>query len=65
MKKIILISVFCCFIGSTVVSQVWVNFTQATPEAPIITLTTSNNQQVAYTVEVCGMYKQDIIVANV
>jgi hypothetical protein len=41
-------------------AQSWVSFTNATPEAPIVNLTGSDNQSVSFTVEVCGMYKQDI-----
>ncbi|MEZ5195397.1 MAG: hypothetical protein R2764_03040 [Bacteroidales bacterium] len=60
MKKSILIAVLYCLFGSIVYTQEWVTFTKTTPEPPIINLVTSNNQQVAFNVEVCGMYKTDI-----
>nr|NQU93759.1 hypothetical protein [Bacteroidota bacterium] len=61
MKQSILISVFCCLFGSMLTAQTWVVFTKSVPEPPIIALTRSDNQQVDFTLEVCGMYKQDII----
>lgn len=60
MKKSILSILACFLLVSTAISQNWVNFTKTTPEAPIVNLTTSNNQSVSFTVEVCGMYNQDI-----
>ena len=60
MKKSILLSVLCCLFGSLIFAQDWVIFTQTNPEAPIINLTQSDNLQVEFTVEVCGMYKNDI-----
>ena len=60
MRKSILFSVLCCLFGSMVLAQDWVIFTQSNPEAPIINLTQSDNTQVEFTVEVCGMYKNDI-----
>jgi len=41
-------------------TQNWVSFTKSTPEAPIVNLTASDNQTVSFTVEVCGMYTQEI-----
>ncbi len=58
--KSILLLVFCCVFGSMVLAQDWVTFTKTEPQAPIIGLTTSNNQSVNFTVEVCGMYTQEI-----
>jgi len=60
MKKSILSIVACLLVGSIAMAQNWVNFTKTTPEAPIVNLTASDNQAVSFTVEVCGMYKQDI-----
>ncbi|OQX79496.1 MAG: hypothetical protein B6D64_04815 [Bacteroidetes bacterium 4484_276] len=60
MKKSILLSVFCCLFGSIVFAQDWVTFTKSNPEAPIINLTQSDNLQVEFTVEVCGMFKNDL-----
>jgi hypothetical protein len=60
MKKI-LISVLCCLVGGMVIAQEWVTFTKSTPESPIINLVQSNNQQVEFTAEVCGMFKQNIV----
>ena len=60
MKKSILLSVLCCLLGTVVYTQEWVTFTKTTPEPPIIGLVESNNQQVEFNVEVCGMYKTDI-----
>jgi len=64
MKRLVFPSVFCCLFGSMVLAQDWVNFTKTSPESPIVNLTCSDNQQVAFTVEVCGMYKQDITEGN-
>jgi len=41
-----------------IIAQEWVTFTKSTPEAPVINLIGSGNQQVVLTVEVCGMFKQ-------
>jgi hypothetical protein len=60
MKKSILSIVACFLLVSTAISQNWVSFTKTTPEAPIVNLTASDNQAVSFTVEVCGMYKQEI-----
>ena len=60
MKKSILSIVACLLVGSMAMAQSWVSFTKTTPEAPIVDLTASDNQSVSFTVEVCGMYKQDI-----
>jgi hypothetical protein len=65
MKKSILSIVACFLLVSTAISQNWVSFTKTTPEAPIVNLTGSNNQSVSFTVEVCGMYKQNITEGNV
>jgi len=64
MKKIILSIVACFLTVSIAISQNWVSFTKTTPEAPIVNLSTSNNQAVSFTVEFCGMYKQDITEGN-
>ena len=64
MKRLVFISVFCCLFGSMVLAQVWVNFTKTSPESPIFSLTSSSNQLVAFTVEVCGIYKQNITEGN-
>lgn len=37
---------------------------ESTPSQPIVNLATSNNQSVSFSVEFCGMYKNDIIVDN-
>ncbi len=60
MKKSILSIAACFLLVSMALSQSWVDFTKTTPEAPIINLTSSDNQVVSFTVEVCGMYTQDI-----
>lgn len=60
MKKQVLISVLCCLLGSMVLAQDWVSFTKSTPESPIFNLTRSDNQQVKFTLEVCGMFKNDL-----
>jgi hypothetical protein len=60
MKKSILLSFLCCILGSFVYTQDWVTFTKTTPEQPNIKIIGSNNQQVKFSVEVCGMYKTDI-----
>lgn len=60
MKKLFLSIVACFLVGNMAMAQSWVSFTNATPEAPIVNLTGSDNQSVSFTVEVCGMYKQDI-----
>lgn len=60
MRKSILLLALCCLFGSIGYTQQWVTFTKSTPEPPIINLIESNNQQVEFNVEVCGMYKNDI-----
>ena len=60
MKKIILSLALCCLFGSILPAQDWVMFTQSTPQSPIIDLIQSDNQQVEFTVEVCGMFKTDL-----
>ncbi len=45
-----------------VLAQDWVTFTKSNPEAPIINLIQSDNQQMEFTVEVCGMFKNDTTV---
>ncbi|MBI9037280.1 MAG: T9SS type A sorting domain-containing protein [Bacteroidales bacterium] len=60
MKKFFLSLILLCLFASLVQAQDWVRFTQANPEAPIITLIQSDNQQVEFTIEVCGMFKTDI-----
>lgn len=57
MKKSMLLSVLFFLIGIIIYSQEWVSFTKMTPESPIINLIGSDNQQVEFHVEVCGMYK--------
>ncbi|MCD6111845.1 MAG: hypothetical protein J7J86_01105 [Bacteroidales bacterium] len=64
MKKTILISALCLLFGSMVFAQNWVTFTKSTPEEPVINLTQSNNQEVSFTVEICGMYKNNITFEN-
>jgi hypothetical protein len=61
MKKSILLFAFCYLFSSIVYTQEWVPFTKAIPEEPIINLIESNNQQVEFSAEVCGMYKQNIV----
>ena len=61
MKQSPLLLVLCCLIGSIVSAQDWVTFTQANPQAPVINLILSNNLQVQYTVEVCGMFEENLI----
>lgn len=65
MKKSILSIVACFLMVSMAVSQSWVGFTKATPEAPIVNVTRSGNQSVKFTVEACGMYKQNITEAGI
>jgi hypothetical protein len=48
----ITIAMFC----STTMAQNWVGLTRNEPAQPEVTLTTSNNQQVSFTVELCGFY---------
>ena len=60
MKKSILSIVACFLMVSMAVGQSWVGFTKATPEAPIVNVTRSGNQSVKFTIEACGMYKQNI-----
>ncbi len=60
MKKTILLSILGCLFGSIVLAQDWVTFTKSNPEAPIIDLIQTTNQQVEFTVEVCGMFKNDL-----
>ncbi len=60
MKKIILLLLLYCLFGTIVYSQDWVTFTKSTPEQPIVELIESNNQQVEFNVEVCGMFRTDI-----
>jgi hypothetical protein len=60
MKKSILSIVAFFLMVSMALCQNWVSFTKTIPEAPIVNLTASNNQAVSFTVEVCGMFKQDI-----
>ncbi|MCK4677639.1 MAG: right-handed parallel beta-helix repeat-containing protein, partial [Bacteroidales bacterium] len=62
MNKIIIVSVLCFLLGGMLLAQDWVPFTKSDPEAPIINLTQSDNQQVEFTVEVCGMYQTDTVV---
>lgn len=59
MKRTILLTAFYCLFGSMATAQDWVSFTRSTPQAPVINLTQSSNQQVSFTVEVCGMFKND------
>jgi len=61
MKTLILSIVVCFMLGNIALAQSWESFTKTTPEVPIVNLTNSNNQSVSFTVEVCGMYKQDVM----
>lgn len=58
-KSILLFSLFFC--TGMVLAQDWISFTQPDPQSPIISLVQSDNTQVQFTVEVCGMFKTDII----
>jgi len=60
MKQKILSTVLCCLMVSMNFAQDWVTFTKSNPEPPIINLIQSNNQQVGFNVEVCGMFKNDL-----
>ncbi len=44
MKKLFLSIVACFLVGNMAMAQSWVSFTNATPEAPIVNLTGSDNQ---------------------
>lgn len=61
MKNKISIILLFCLAGKIIMAQEWVTFTKSTPESPIINLIQSNNQQVEFTAEVCGMFKQTLI----
>jgi len=60
MKTSPLLLVLSCLVCGIVTAQDWVTFTRSTPQPPVISLTQSGNQQVQYSVEVCGMYKTDL-----
>ncbi|MCX6234513.1 MAG: hypothetical protein NT175_07290 [Bacteroidetes bacterium] len=60
MKKSPLLLVLCCLTGIMVSAHDWVTFTRSNPQPPVINLIQSNNQQVQYTVEVCGMFKENL-----
>ncbi|OYT15640.1 MAG: hypothetical protein B7C24_12000 [Bacteroidetes bacterium 4572_77] len=64
MKRTVLISVLSFFLGSIVFAQDWVSFTKSNPESPIINVTQSTAQQVKYTAEVCGMFKNNLAVGG-
>jgi len=55
-----LLLVLSCLICGIVTAQDWVTFTRSTPQPPVISLTQSGNQQVQYSVEVCGMFSTDL-----
>jgi hypothetical protein len=61
MKNKISIVVLLCLAGKMIMAQEWVTFTKSTPESPIIILIQSNNQQVEFTAEVCGIFKQNLV----
>lgn len=60
MKKPILSIVAGLLMLNAVFGQNWVSFTKTTPVSPIVNLIASDNQSVSFTVEVCGMYQQDL-----
>jgi len=64
MKKAILLSFLYCMLSSMISAQAWVEFTKSTPESPVINLTRSDNLQVDFNLEVCGMYKQALTEGN-
>lgn len=64
MKKLLLLIAATIIFANSAMNQDWVSFTESTPSQPIVNLATSNNQSVSFSVEFCGMYKNDIIVDN-
>lgn len=59
MRKIMLIFVVSC-LSLAAKSQTWVEFTQPDPQPADIQVTTSSAQEVQFTIEVAGMYKQAV-----
>lgn len=61
MKKLFFCICVCMIIVSEALPQSWMEFTTTDPQPPIVQLIDSDNQSVNFTVEVCGMFAQDII----